>query len=717
MNIHIDQIRVNRDGPLSEDFELDCGKLNLIYGHNESGKSYLVECLIKSLFKTSGRGVREWPLRSWDPRAQITVSGLGEKPVKFKPASKEKLEARWQDSEKQLPDDLSRLLVVKEGATWLADTNTADDGVGMDMLRNFLSGEKLLDGVEKRISKTLQKATIDDGEIQGNQTGEIRDYNALLEELTEIDRLLEECDQKSSPGRLVLLEASQQQIQHDLATLDQAKRHRAFLLATSINDQKTALESLPGDQEIGALRAKIDQFRTDKKTHETETSPGEVAKLQTQIDNHQYLSQATTTYKNITPIEPQNQLPEYSQWLLPAAIGLMIIASIAAMASWSIVSVLTGVVAILLVAGHLWLSRQEVSVDPGANAEWERLAKEYERRFAKPLADLASLEAHREKLSQLSTAARISLEQQQEAEKKIQLTSNEISTALARLTGQEVEPTNWDSSLDVLTAQRNEKNREIDQLTQSLTALGIATDEHQPEDPEHPWDATQFNQLEQQLEEIEEDIEANQEELDELEKRIRYASENENALGWEQLLDGLRAKRDEVAEEYRQLTADIIGKILVHNVVAEQRNQENDRIRLGLESSTIANALQQFSGRYHNLHLTEEEELEVEDASGNQFPVSMLSTGAREQVFLSLRIGFASRALGERTGFLLLDDAFQHSDWQRREGLVQQCLSLVKQGWQIFYFAMDDHLRDLFQQAGESLGDQFQMRKLDRREA
>ena len=285
------------------------------------------------------------------------------------------------------------------------------------------------------------------------------------------------------------------------------------------------------------------------------------------------------------------------------------------------------------------------------------------------------------------------------------------------MTGQEVEPTNWDSSLDVLTAQRNEKNREIDQLTQSLTALGIATDEHQPEDPEHPWDATQFNQLEQQLEEIEEDIEANQEELEELEKRIRYASENENALGWEQLLDGLRAKRDEVAEEYRQLTADIIGKILVHNVVAEQRNQENDRIRLGLESSTIANALQQFSGRYHNLHLTEEEELEVEDASGNQFPVSMLSTGAREQVFLSLRIGFASRALGERTGFLLLDDAFQHSDWQRRESLVQQCLSLVKQGWQIFYFAMDDHLRDLFQQAGESLGDQFQMRKLDRREA
>ena len=153
MNIHIDQIKVTRDGPLAEDFELDCGNLNLIYGHNESGKSYLVECLIRSLFKTSDRSVRQWPLRSWDPRAQITVSRLSNGPIKFKPASEEKLESLWHVSDKPLPDDLAHLLVVREGATWLAETGSEDDGVGMDVLRNFLSGKKLLDGVKKRISK------------------------------------------------------------------------------------------------------------------------------------------------------------------------------------------------------------------------------------------------------------------------------------------------------------------------------------------------------------------------------------------------------------------------------------------------------------------------------------------------------------------------------------------------------------------------------------
>lgn len=716
MNIHIDQIRVDRDGPLADDFELDCGDLNLIYGQNESGKSYLVECLIKSLFKTSGRGVREWPLRPWDPRVQVTVSGLSNGPIKFKPASKDKLESLWQVSDKPLPDDLARLLVVKEGATWLAETNSEDDGVGMDVLRNFLSGEKLLDGVEKRISKTLQKATIDEGKIQGNQAGEIKDHNLLEDDLTELDALLEECDQKSSHGRLVVLEADKKQLQNDISTLDHAKRHKAFLLDASISKQQNALENLPGEQEIGVLSEKIEQFSNNKKKLEANKKPAELAKLQGQIDDHQYLVQATTTYKSISPIGPQSQQGSSSQWLLPAALLAMVVAIATGLASWSIVSGLAGVIAILLVAGHLWLSRQEVGVDPGAGAELERLAEEYERRFDESLYDLSGLEAKREKFNQLSAAANARLEKQQQTENELDDARNKISTSLTRLSGEAVEPASWNHSMDSLTEKRNQKKQEIQQLTQALTALGVPTDQYLQEDPNQDYDAAEFQRLLQELANVKDEISTNEDQLANLRQRVMIASNIDNAAGWEELLDGLWTRREEVAEAYRRLTAVIIGKILVHNVVAEQRDQENDRIRQGLESSSIANALEHFSGRYRNFHLTEEEELEVEDASGNQFPVSMLSTGAREQVFLSLRIGFASRALGERTGFLLLDDAFQHSDWSRREGLVQQCLSLIEQGWQVFYFAMDDHVRDLFQEAGESLGDQFKMRELERRD-
>jgi len=83
------------------------------------------------------------------------------------------------------------------------------------------------------------------------------------------------------------------------------------------------------------------------------------------------------------------------------------------------------------------------------------------------------------------------------------------------------------------------------------------------------------------------------------------------------------------------------------------------------------------------------------------FPLNDLSTGAQEQVLLALRIGCAAHTLGKQSLFLVLDDAFQHADWDRRERLMDEVIRLGKVGWQILYLTMDDHLRDLFHDMGE----------------
>ena len=118
MAIRIDRIKVNRGGPLCSDFELEPGDLNLIYGHNETGKTYIVETMINLLFRTGSRSPAKWNLREWDLGGRIIVSGLENEPVPFTKTGK-KLEQYW-EAGSGLPRDLSRLLVVKAGGICLA---------------------------------------------------------------------------------------------------------------------------------------------------------------------------------------------------------------------------------------------------------------------------------------------------------------------------------------------------------------------------------------------------------------------------------------------------------------------------------------------------------------------------------------------------------------------------------------------------------------------
>ena len=49
----------------------------------------------------------------------------------------------------------------------------------------------------------------------------------------------------------------------------------------------------------------------------------------------------------------------------------------------------------------------------------------------------------------------------------------------------------------------------------------------------------------------------------------------------------------------------------------------------------------------------------------------------------------------------ILDDAFQHSDWERRKILIKQLSDIAKTGWQIIYLTMDDHIKKLFDNEGK----------------
>jgi uncharacterized protein YhaN len=73
-------------------------------------------------------------------------------------------------------------------------------------------------------------------------------------------------------------------------------------------------------------------------------------------------------------------------------------------------------------------------------------------------------------------------------------------------------------------------------------------------------------------------------------------------------------------------------------------------------------------------------------------------------VLLGLRIRFTARILAGIPLFLILDDAFQHSDWESRERLVKKLFTLSNKGWQIIDFTVDDHIRSFFEANAMSAG-------------
>jgi Uncharacterized conserved protein len=90
--------------------------------------------------------------------------------------------------------------------------------------------------------------------------------------------------------------------------------------------------------------------------------------------------------------------------------------------------------------------------------------------------------------------------------------------------------------------------------------------------------------------------------------------------------------------------------------------------------------LLRLTGRYREIYPKEEGQEGIIFVSDgvNEFSLADLSTGAREQVLLALRIAFLKKLLKNQSCFLILDDAFQHTDYDRRPLVVDTLVELAK---------------------------------------
>lgn len=698
MPIYLQDIHVKNLGPLVR-FSFEFGTFNLIYGRNERGKTFLTEFIVRSLF----RNPKRWGLRQALGDGVVRVVGVGDDPEAFSPESDRKLEDFLEESFDGLPADFSRLLVVKGAEVELAARS--DGGVDKAILKRFLSGQQILDRIAGEISKTIQGARLESaGNIVGDRRGEIRDREALLDRLKHLDHLFEEIDTKYSGGGRKILEERQERLYEQKQRLVHAKHHYAYTLSQEIDRLKRAVAKLNAER-LQALYTDISTYEVKKAEYRRKKEEQKAAMSRSQ--HYTWLDEAGKVYQRLVE-EPRSL--RVQPLLLAAAVVLLMLSGVFVLLDRPTLA-LGGLAATAVVSGLTFVQLRRQATKAGQREELQQLQNEYRERMDEALTGLPQiLQRLEEQQQDFNTSKYLRETVLPELSGDLQTLESRIVSQFKELTGEALEPEDWAEARRRLQHQLNRLQEELAKRREQLAGLRVDPSDYREEDPGVEYSKHDEEETEARLIEIQQEIDDEIQGLQHLKQRICDVTGDPISLDWEVLIQHLRNVRRKTLDAYREKTAEILGKMAVFQVIQELRKAEDAKIAEGLRSPQVQKPLLQMTHRYKELRLEKERLLVADDFS--RFELNQLSTGAQQQVVLALRIGFSTRLLREDRLFLLLDDAFQYSDWQRRAWLLDLFVELARNGWQIVYLTMDDHIRDLFMEKGKAFGEAFRYAEL-----
>jgi len=698
MGIRIDEINAQGLGPLNE-FNETMGDLNLIYGKNEQGKTYLVEFLIKSLFKN----YKEFNLRSNEPNGKVIISGLDNDPVFFSPKGPRKLEDYLLKDHPGMPVNISKLLVVK-GAD-LSFDHQKTDGVSKAIIKSFLTSESTLDQIRNKIQKTVRNAKNENGIIQGARAGKIKTTSELEEKLKDLDRLHNEVNDVLSEGYLTELQYNKNKTEVQINEQLRAKKYLAYTKQQQIQEIKRKIENVDVNDldqlrenfnacsrlqgELEEIQAKFNQASEDSRHFPW---------LETAVDEYQNLmSRGGTSPKKLMLIIGGVLI---GFGLLLGIGGGLISITAEPVVGFSILSFGMAMLIIGLVFGWFYLRQfQQRNETYAESEEIKRIEKSFQKKFKKPLKDIATLKEHEKTLSKIHTKATTYQESIAEVKIKIRDLAFATKSGLQKFKLPVDDPDSWNEKIQSLEKKLNKWKHLLQDAEVAFASLGIEEDDLITDNPEIVFESNRLNQLEKELTQSEEALKSIEMDFELLKTKVQTTIKNNSSTTWDTLLDYLRQERCQVAAEYRSATSEIYAGILVNDIIEDVRAKDDEKIIQQLKSPMIREPLSKITTHYEYINF-KEETIIVGDQY-NEFEIGDLSTGAKEQVLLAIRLGLTTNIIGGNTAFFILDDAFQHSDWDRRELLLEQVIDLTRSGWQIIYFTMDDHIRKLFQKYGK----------------
>lgn len=694
MPLLIKEINVQNLGPIRK-FSMHLGIFNLIYSHNEKGKTYLVEFLIRSLF----RNVRHWKLRAQKGSGKVRVEGLPGGVVDFSPSSSKKLEDFWDKSNVGLPPDLSKLLVVK-GAK--VDIDDVEGGADKVILKRYLSSKEILDNIEKRISKTIQGSKVENKTIIGPKKGENKTREEIEEKLRIINQLFDQIERVYSGGYRRTLADEKQKLQDHINQLLKAKQYLAFKVDQQIKNLKRKRNRID-DAELQIVKSKLLLYK--QKINDYTRKEASKSEADSRSKHYEWLQAAHEVYQNLMEQESGRPHPIF---LILSIIMVLLLGVFAFFKMPTAAALLFGG---FILFGWLYIKKyRTMQRRASEDEEMERLESQFKNKFGQVLTGLPLILEILQKKENDYSNAQLLKEQLSDDQEDLESLQVKISDQIFNLTGERKDPETWKDTLQMLNRNIQNLDSQIREKELYLAKLGVDPSDYQTEKPDVEYSKQQFDELQDNLSHIKKQIDDETRKLESLKHMICLQTGDNISVNWETLINNLREAREKVLEEYKNKTSEIIGKIAVNNVIGDLRKAEDAKIIEGLKSRVIQDQLFQVTKRYKSIDL-KGEKLVVSD-SFDDFCLSDLSTGAMEQILLALRIGLSTKILKQDSLFLILDDAFQYSDWERRTWLMDKVEDLAKNDWQIIYFTMDDHIKELFNTKGKLFGNQYKMRQL-----
>ncbi|TEU00649.1 MAG: hypothetical protein E3J30_02340 [Anaerolineales bacterium] len=696
MSIHIEEINVQDLGPIA-DLQIKFKLFNLVYGKNERGKTYLVEFILKSLFKSAAK----WDLRALSPSGRVLVSGLEDDLTSFSPSSKPKIEDFWEEWKEGIPVNMAKLLVVK-GAE-LSMVEGSPGGINKAIIKEYLSSEVILDAIQLKISKTVQDSSIENGTINGANRGEIKTRRELHDRLGVLDELFEEVDEVYSGGHRQSLNKELAEHEELFQALNKAKRYQAHKIYRQIQELMKGKISLSREQ-LESLKEDYREYR--RNSEEISRKKEELGGLEDNRSHFEWLKNAIPVYE-----KRESSVHERAKNIFLILAALSLIGSILfGFFNQPIPATFFILLGSILVGFYIrqLMTQVERAVDID---EIRRISNEFEERFSKKLTNLPMMVTLKGEMEAGYYRSQSLVQEIEELQRKIHGLEIGIQEELNELSETVWEKAKWGDAIKELGIKLNNLEQQIHQRELELSNLDVEPSDYIEEDPGLNYEKSRLMDLEENLTRIRDEITFEVTKLGTLKQRICQETGDDISIEWEDLLHNLKMKRQEICRDYKQITSVILAKILVTKEINKIREQEDAQIRESLKSNVVTDPLYQITKRYHKIDL--EDDLLIVSDPYNDFPLTDLSTGAQEQVLLALRIGFAQKIMGQDRAFLILDDAFQHADWERRRWLLEEVVNLAKQGWQIIYFTMDDHIRGLFEkEAKPEFGDQFHTMEL-----